>query len=73
MISSWNNRGRAYYAKGDYGRAISDYSEAIRRKPDNAVAWRNRGIAYKELGDDAKSKADFLKAEELEAKARSKP
>jgi hypothetical protein len=33
-------------------------------------SWNNRGRAYKELGDDAKSKADFLKAEELEAKAK---
>ena len=38
------NRGLAYYDEVDYGRAISDYDQAIRLKPDfaeayNAKAW----------------------------------
>ena len=59
--------------KGDYDQAIKDYSEAIKLEPGEADAWYNRGLAYKELGNEAKAKADFLKAEELEARAKSKP
>ena len=59
--------------KGDYDQAIKDYSEAIKLKPGDADAWESRGDAYKELGNEAKAKADFLKAEELKAKAKSKP
>ena len=59
--------------EGDYDQAIKDYSEAIKLKPDFAKAWYNRGLAYKRLGNEAKAKADRLKAEELKAKAKSKP
>ena len=57
----------------NYDAAIKDYSEAIKLKPGDADARRNRGVAYEELGNEAKAKADFLKAEELEAKEKSKP
>ena len=45
----------------------------IKLVPGWAAAWYNRGVAYKKLGNEAKAKADFLKAEELETKAKSKP
>ena len=64
--AGWSN-------KGDFDQAIKDCSEAIKLDPYNAFAWRNRGDAYRKLGNEAKAKADFLKAEELEAKAKSKP
>ena len=40
------NRGNAYRYRGDTERAIADYSEAIRLKPDYALAYYNRGDAY---------------------------
>ena len=41
------NRGNAYQDyKGDYDRAIQDYDQAIRLKPDYAIAFNNRGDAY---------------------------
>ena len=65
--------GYDWQIKGNYDQAIKDHSEAIKLKPDDADTWKRRGEAYEKLGDDAKSKADFLKAEELKAKAKSKP
>ncbi len=65
---AYNNRGRAYYDKGEPDQAIKDYSEAIRLKPDHALAYKYRGDAYKKQGDNAKADADFAKAKELEAK-----
>src|SRR5215475_10165435 len=43
---AFNNRGRAYAGKGQYDRAIQDFDEAIRLKPNDAIAFYNRGRAY---------------------------
>jgi len=43
------NRGVAYANLNQYEKAISDYTEAIRLKPDYAEAYQNRGIAYVNL------------------------
>ena len=45
LAVTFNNRGNAYSAKGQYDRAIRDYNEALRFKP-NAFFFHNRGIAY---------------------------
>ena len=47
------------YAKGDYDRAITDFTEAIRIKPDHVHAWQNRGWAYWLKGDLDKALADM--------------
>jgi tetratricopeptide (TPR) repeat protein len=39
------NRGCEYYDKGDYDRAIADYTEALRLNPNYAYAYNNRGNA----------------------------
>jgi len=61
------NKGVDFYDKEDWDTAIACCSEAIRLKPDYAVAYYVRGNAYKEKGDQAKADADFAKAKELEA------
>jgi tetratricopeptide (TPR) repeat protein len=43
------NRGAAYADLGQYQRAIEDYNEVIRLKPDYAEAYYNRGCVYAEL------------------------
>ena len=45
--TTFNNRGNAYLGKGEYDLAIADYNQAIRLKPDYALAFSNRGNAYK--------------------------
>lgn len=44
-IFAYTNRANAYRAKGDYGRTIADYNDAIRLDPKDAVAYGNRGLA----------------------------
>lgn len=41
-----NNRGNAYYYKGQYDRAIEDYNKAIELNPNYTYAYYNRGLAY---------------------------
>jgi tetratricopeptide (TPR) repeat protein len=57
----YNDRALAYKEKKDYARAIADFTEALRLKPDWFVYY-NRGIAYQEKGDDDSAIADFTKA-----------
>ena len=48
------------------GRAIEDYTEAIRLDPELAVAYSNRGLAYDELGQMERAVADFDEAIRLD-------
>ena len=52
-------RGYAYYKKGQYDRAIDDFSTVIRLKPDDADAFNNRGIAYKKKGQYDRAIDDY--------------
>jgi tetratricopeptide (TPR) repeat protein len=58
-------RGNASYHKGDYGRAIADYDQAIQLKPDFAEAYYNRGNAYANKGDHNRAIADYDQAIQL--------
>src|SRR5271170_1445286 len=57
-----NYRGFAYDKKEDRARAIADYSEAIRFKPDLARAFNNRGFVYDRMGDRDRAITDYNEA-----------
>ena len=57
-----NNRGNAYYDKGHFDRAIEDYDEAVRLKPDFAEAFSNRGNVYRKKGLIERAIEDYDKA-----------
>ncbi len=59
------NRGLAYRQKNDPGRAIADYSRAIRLDPTYIPAYANRGYAYYKQGRMDKALADYDKILEL--------
>ena len=58
------NRGISYIEKGEFDKAIADYTEAIRLNPKNAKAYYNRGTSYAKKGEQDKADADFAKAKE---------
>ena len=62
---AYNNRGIAYAGKGQYDKAVADYTSAIQMNPRNSIAFNNRGNAYWHQGDQAASLADHKKAIEL--------
>jgi tetratricopeptide (TPR) repeat protein len=56
------NQGVTYAEKGDWDRAIADFTGAIRLKPDYAEAYYNRGTAYAVKGDMDRAIVDFTGA-----------
>src|SRR5262252_7929501 len=60
-----HERGLAYRSKGDFDRAIADYSEAIRLDPKHAAAHYNRGKLYQDKGDLDRATADYKEAMRL--------
>jgi lipoprotein NlpI/uncharacterized RDD family membrane protein YckC len=59
------NLGIAYYKKGQYQQAISNYNKAIEINPRYAEAYTNRGVAYGEKDQYGKAISDFSKAIEI--------
>ena len=50
-LFAYSRRGRAYFNKGDYDRAIRDFDEVIRLDPKFALAYTERGTAYGSKGE----------------------
>ncbi len=56
------DRGITYLSRKDYSRALVDFYEAIRRKPDYGQAYLLRSIAFDALGAPAKAAEDRERA-----------
>jgi tetratricopeptide (TPR) repeat protein len=61
-------QGDAYARKGEYGKAIADYTEAIRLEPKNAVVYAKRSWSYARKGDFDRAFADCAEALRLDPK-----
>jgi tetratricopeptide (TPR) repeat protein len=59
LVAAYNNRGVAFRSNGQIDRAIEDYDQAIRLKPEYYVAINNRGVAFLNKGDLDRAIADF--------------
>ncbi len=59
LAVAFTNRGLAYKRKGQWDRAIADYSEAIRLKSDDAEVFNNRGNAYFHKGQLDRAIKDY--------------
>jgi tetratricopeptide (TPR) repeat protein len=52
FIEAWNRRATVYYAKKDFGRAITDIQHVLAQEPRHFGALSGLGIILEELGDD---------------------
>jgi tetratricopeptide (TPR) repeat protein len=65
------NSGVGYFQKGDYDRAIANFSDAIRLSlyySTNPIAYLNRGLAYSSKGDYTGALVDYNQAIRLDPK-----
>ena len=53
---------------GDWDKALSDFTEAIKREPDYGKAYLHRGVAYVEKKELDKAIADYSEAIRLTPK-----
>lgn len=51
-VEAWNRRATIYYMKKDYGRALSDIREVLRREPRHFGALSGLGLILQDIGDD---------------------
>jgi tetratricopeptide (TPR) repeat protein len=65
MAIAHGERGNTHHDKGEYDRAIADYTRAIELNPTDAVVYNNRGIAFRAKGDNDSAIADYTKVVEL--------
>ncbi len=67
---TWKLRGpvASLGGKGQYERAIADFTKAIEIDPNDPKAYNNRGVAYGNKGQYDQAIADFTKALEIDPK-----
>ncbi|MDR0322316.1 MAG: tetratricopeptide repeat protein [Treponema sp.] len=46
IADPYYERGGTYFLKGDYDKAIDDYSKVLQITPEDDTAYNNRGLAY---------------------------
>ena len=59
VAKAYSSRGYIWSCKGDYEKAITDYSEAVRLNAANPDIYANRAYAYYQIGDYRRSVADY--------------
>ena len=59
---SLNKKGMQEYEKGDHYAAISYYSKAIKKEPNEPAYWNNRGLSKNLIGDLNGAINDFQRA-----------
>ena len=59
---SLNKKGMQEYDKGDHYAAISYYSKAINKEPNEPAYWNNRGLSKNLIGDLNGARNDFQRA-----------
>lgn len=61
----YNNLGTTHMAEGEYDKAISCFTKALKARRKSPEAYNNRGAAYSEKGEHDKAIRDIDKAIEL--------
>ncbi|HEY1475579.1 MAG TPA: tetratricopeptide repeat protein [Pseudolabrys sp.] len=61
-VEAWNRRATIYYMKKDYGRALADIREVLRREPRHFGALSGLGLIMQDLGDDKQALEVYRRA-----------
>ena len=63
---AWNRRATVYYLKQDYGRAVADIAEVLKREPRHFGALSGLGMILQDIGDDKHALEAYRKALEID-------
>lgn len=61
-VDAWNRRATIFYMKRDYGRALADIREVLRREPRHFGALSGLGLIMQDLGDDKQALEVYRRA-----------
>jgi len=61
-IEAWNRRATIFYMKKDYGRALADIREVLRREPRHFGALTGLGLILQDIGDDKQALEVYRRA-----------
>jgi tetratricopeptide (TPR) repeat protein len=61
-IEGWNRRATLYYTKKDYGRALADIREVLKREPRHFGALAGLGMILQDIGDDKQALEVYRRA-----------
>lgn len=61
-VEAWNRRATLYYMKKDYGRALADIREVLRREPRHFGALSGLGLILQDIGDDKRALDAYRRA-----------
>ena len=61
-VEAWNRRATIYYMKKDYGHALADIREVLRREPRHFGALSGLGLIMQDLGDDKQALEVYRRA-----------
>lgn len=70
LAGLYHRRGQAFAKLENWQRAIADFTEVLRRDPDNARVYADRGDAWHAEGDTYKAMADYNASLHLALDAR---
>jgi tetratricopeptide (TPR) repeat protein len=66
LAEAFVNRGNIFQSANTWERALADYSEAARLKPQDAYSLYSRGLVMRALGREAEAAVDIARAKEIE-------
>jgi|SRR5581483_626401 len=61
-VEAWNRRATIYYMKKDYGRALNDIREVLKREPRHFGALAGLGLIMQDIGDDKQALEVYRRA-----------
>jgi Tfp pilus assembly protein PilF len=62
FTEAWNKRATIYFLKNDYGHAMADIAETLKREPRHFGAWAGLGMILRETGDKKRAYEAFRHA-----------
>jgi tetratricopeptide (TPR) repeat protein len=61
-IEGWNRRATLYYMQHDYGRALEDIRQVLKREPRHFGALAGLGMILQDIGDDKQALEVYRRA-----------